>query len=72
MALNKTTLKNGIKGLLTDMRTRGTNADEEFATRLSDLIEDYVKSGDGKITTAVLVAGSVPVTGTATVIVKQQ
>lgn len=71
MALNKTALKDGIVSLLTDMRTREDNADTEFATRLSDLIEDYVKSGDGKITAATMVAGGNPVTGTATVIVKQ-
>lgn len=47
MPLDKATLKDGIQNLLTDMRTRDANADAEFATRLSDLIEDFVKSGDG-------------------------
>lgn len=72
MPLDKPALKNGIQTLLTDMRTRDANADAEYATRLSDLIETYVKSGDGKITVATMVAGGNPVTGTATVIVKQQ
>lgn len=72
MPLNKVALKNGIKTLMTDMRTREANSDEEFSDRLANLIEDYVKSGDGKITTATMVAGSTPVTGTATVTVKMQ
>lgn len=47
MPLDKTTLKNGIETLLGDMRTRDAVADAEYATRLSNLIEAFVKSGDG-------------------------
>lgn len=54
MALDKPTLKAGIKNLLTDMRTRDTNADDEFAERLSDLIDAFVKSGDGIYQTGTL------------------
>jgi hypothetical protein len=72
MALDKANLKNGILQLMTDMRTRNENADEEYATRMSNLMEDYVKSGDGKITSGTMNAGSNSVTGTNTVIVKMQ
>ncbi len=47
MPLDKPALKDGIEQLLHDMRTRDTNSDSEYATRLSNLIEDFVKSGDG-------------------------
>ncbi len=60
MALDKIALKNGILALITDMRTRENNADEEYATRLSNLIDDFVKTGT--------VNAGIPVstTGTAT------
>lgn len=45
MALNKTALKTGIEGLLTDMRTKEEISDDYFADQLSTLIEAYVKSG---------------------------
>lgn len=54
MPLDKIALKNGIQNLLSDMRTREANADEEYATRLSNLIEDFVKSGDAKYVTGSL------------------
>ncbi len=58
MALDKTALKNGIQALMADMRTRDENADEEYATRLSELIDAYVKSGDGVYQTGRLQAGA--------------
>ncbi len=45
MALDKTTLKNGIKQLHTDMLTKDVDSTEEYAIRMSDLIEAFVKSG---------------------------
>ncbi|MEN9570901.1 MAG: hypothetical protein RL172_2132 [Bacteroidota bacterium] len=73
MALNKTALKNGIVQLMTDMRTRAANADDEFATRLSDLIDDFVKSGDGIYQTGTLQqSGSTAVISVTPTIVKIQ
>lgn len=43
MALDKVTLKNGIKALLTDMETKTEDAKEDFASELADLIDAYVK-----------------------------
>lgn len=70
MALATTALKNGIKALHEDMLTRETDATEEYATRLSDLIEVFVKSGQGAITSAAMVAGGSPVTATNTAVIK--
>lgn len=50
MALNKAQLKIDIKDLLTDMLTREENSIEEFATRLSDKIDVYVKTATVKYT----------------------
>lgn len=61
MALNKTALKTGIKQLMDDMLTREQNANDEFATRLSNLIDTYVKSG----TVTVQPGITVSTTGTA-------
>ena len=58
MALDKTGLKTAIIALLTDMLTKEENSIEEFATRLSDKIELFVKSGT--------VSVNVTTTGTAT------
>ncbi|MFV0266462.1 MAG: hypothetical protein ACK5HT_04930 [Draconibacterium sp.] len=44
MALIKSTLKSGIKALLTEMRTKEENADDYFAEQLSSLIDTYIKS----------------------------
>lgn len=46
MALNKTELKVKIVGILTDMLQRENTSIEEFATRLSNAIDDYVKEGE--------------------------
>ena len=58
MALNKATLKNTIVAILTDMLTKEENSIEEFATRLSDGIDVFVKSGTVNV--------NVTTTGTAT------
>ena len=41
MALNKTALKTEIIGIMADMLQRENTSIEEFATRLSDAIDDY-------------------------------
>ncbi|HUH26513.1 MAG TPA: hypothetical protein VLY87_07785 [Flavobacterium sp.] len=63
MALNKTELKNDILQIMKDMRTKTENADEEYARRLSDAIDSYVKKAK-IIYTAGLTAPNGPVTGT--------
>jgi len=45
MGLNKAALKTTIVTLLTDMLTKEENSIEEFATRLSDAIDAFVKTG---------------------------
>lgn len=44
MALNKTDLKGAIVQIMTDMLTRDTDSIDEYATRLSDAIDNYVKT----------------------------
>lgn len=58
MGLNKAGLKATIIAILTDMLSKEENSIEEFATRLSDGIDVYVKSGT--------VSVNVTTTGTAT------
>jgi len=58
MALNKTALKNTIQTLLGDMRTREAVSDSEFATRLADAIDAFVRTGE--------VAAGIPVSTTGT------
>lgn len=62
MALNKIQLKNEIKQILTDMENRTEDSKDEFATRLSDAIDAYVKGIQITYTTG-LVATTYPVTG---------
>lgn len=50
MALDKTALKDAIEVLLTDMESRDEDAKEEFATRLSNAIDVFVKSGTVNVT----------------------
>lgn len=52
MALDKTTLKEAIEDLLTDMESRDEDAKSEFATRLSNAIDAFVKSGTVNVTVA--------------------
>lgn len=44
MTLIKPNLRASIKTLMTDMRTREANADDEFADRLATIIHDYIKT----------------------------
>lgn len=64
MALNKTALKTDIVGIMTDMLQRENTSIEEFATRLSDAIDDYVKEADIIYTTGLTSATGGVVTGT--------
>ncbi len=58
--LNKVALKTAIKSLMTDMRTREENADDEYADRLATAIDTYVKGA--QVNTGIPVA----TTGSAT------
>lgn len=58
MALNKTALQTTIAALLTEMLAKEETSIEEFATRLSDAIDVFVKTG--------VVSVNVSTTGTAT------
>ena len=50
MGLNKAALKTSIISLLTDMLSKEENSIEEFASRLSDAIDVFVKSGTVSVT----------------------
>lgn len=63
MALNKEELKNNIIQIMADMRKRTENSDEEYATRLSEAIDSYVKNAT-IVYSAGLTAPNGPVTGT--------
>jgi hypothetical protein len=62
MALNKQALQQGIIALQQDMQRKTEPSIEEYAERLTSLINDFVKSGE------VTVAAGIPVStaGTAT------
>lgn len=63
MALDKIRLKNDIKQILVDMRSRTENADDEYADRMATSIDTYVR--DAVIVyTGGLVTPDAPVTGT--------
>ena len=64
MALNKAQLKTDIVSLLTDMLMREETSIEEFADRLSDKIDVYVKSAAIIYTTGLTSATGGAVTGT--------
>lgn len=63
MALDKLTLRNDIVQLLQDMMLREATSIEEFADRLSDAVDAYVKSADILYQDG-LTAPNGPVTGT--------
>ena len=65
MALDKIRLKNEIKDTLTEMRTREVNADDEYAERIADAIDTYVRDAV-IIYTGGLATTSGAVTGTFT------
>ena len=56
MALDKATLKRGIKTLLLDMMAKTEASEEEFAERLSTMIDAFVKTGTVTIPEGVAVA----------------
>ena len=67
MALDKTSLKNTIRGLLDDLwsdtgRTP-EQAREKFATDLSNAIDVFVKTGSPNVPGTGLTAGATAVTG---------
>jgi len=62
MALNTEQLKEDIKTIATDMRTRTEVSDDEFAERLSVAIERFVKSASINYVNG-LAAPNGPVTG---------
>lgn len=64
MALDKATLKTTIVALMTDMLARENNSVDEFATRLSDAVDAYVKQADIVYTGGLIDAESRPITGT--------
>jgi hypothetical protein len=55
MALDKTGLQTTIKALMLDMKTKESASFDEFAQRLADAIDVYVKTG------TVTVAPGIPV-----------
>lgn len=58
MALDKTALKTGLMQLHQDMMTRDVDSAEEYAERLSTLLESFVKSGAVKAGIPVSTTGS--------------
>lgn len=67
MSLNtsKAVAKQKVKNILEDMMAKDENSTEEFANRLVDVLEEWLKEASIKYVTG-LVAGSNPVTGTFT------
>jgi len=64
MSLNKEVLKSDIVSLLTEMLTREETSIDEFATRLSDSVDVYVKSATIKYTSGLTSATGGVVSGT--------
>lgn len=67
--LDKTGLKAAILAIFNDMATRVDHpetAREDFATALSNAIDTFVKSGDGKYQAGTLTAGATAVTAVGT------
>jgi len=63
MALNKSELKTQIAAIMTDMMARETTSIDEFATRLSNTIDAYVKEAT-VVYSSGLIAPNGAVTGT--------
>lgn len=64
MSLNKSQLKGRIVQLLIDMRTKTEVSDEEYAERLSDAVDEFVKTATIVYTSGLAVPMYGPVTGT--------
>lgn len=65
LATAKEQAKTNIKQILEDMMEREETSIEEFAERLTDVMEEWLKNASIKYISG-LVAGSNPVTGTFT------
>lgn len=63
MALNKTELKTKIVAIMQDMMTREQTSIEEFAERLANAVDEYVKEAE-VVYESGLVAPNGAVTGT--------
>ena len=63
LSSTKQQAKNKVKAVLEDMLTRENNSTEEFANRLIDVMEDWLKEATIKYITG-LTAGPNAVTGT--------
>lgn len=69
MALDKTILKNEIKSLMQDMMQKENASFDEFATRLSDAVDEYVKTATVSTTVTgacATPAGAGTISGTGT------
>ncbi len=64
MALNKTDLKNNIIAIMQDMMEREETSIEEFAQRLADAVDVYVKQAEIVYITGLSSATGGGVTGT--------
>lgn len=58
MALDKTSLQNGIFQLLTTMEQQNADSKQQFANTLATLIDTYVKSGTVTVAAGIAVATS--------------
>lgn len=68
MALQKEALKIEIVSIMTDMLTKESNSIEDFATRLADAIDIYVKTGSVNVTVATTGSATAQAgTGTGTI-----
>ena len=70
--LNTPALELGIMDLLTQMRTKTENADQFFAAKMANLIEEYVKSATVTVAAGIAVttntgAGATTTPGTGTI-----
>ncbi len=57
MPLNKATLKNQIKNLCAEMRTKMEVSDEAYAEKMATIIDDYIKTATITVS-GVVTAGS--------------
>jgi len=67
MALDKTNLKNSIKALLEDMMSKEDASYNEFAERLADAVDTYVKTATVVATPAQVTAAAMSNGGGAVV-----
>jgi len=63
MPLDKPALKQEIVSLLTDMLERENTSIDEFATRLSNAVDEFVKGADIVYTSGLIDGESMSVTG---------